>query len=53
VFFGGHVSNPVPVNGHLPRDKDALLGVLRDGLASMPQALRDSHPSKGAEGRIL
>ena len=52
IFFGGHVSNPVPVNGVLPRDKDALLAALRDGLASMPPEVRDSHPSKGAEGAL-
>ena len=53
VFFGAHVSNPVPVNGLLSRDKDALLERLREGLGSMPAELRDSHPSKGAEGRLL
>ena len=53
VFFGAHVSNPVRVNGLLPRDKDTLLEALRDGLAQMPKELRDSHPSKGAEGSLL
>lgn len=53
VFFGLHVSNPVPVQGLLPRDKQALLDALRDGMARMPQELLDSHPSKGAEGRLL
>lgn len=52
TFFGAHVSNPVPVNCLLPRDKDALLAVLREGLAEMPQDVRDSHPSKGAEGAL-
>jgi radical SAM superfamily enzyme YgiQ (UPF0313 family) len=52
VFFGAHVSNPVPVNGLLPRDKGALLAMLHDGLSMMPQSMRDSHPSKGAEGRL-
>lgn len=52
IFFGAHVSNPIPVNGWLPRDKDALLTILRDRLAAMPQELRDSHPTKGAEGRL-
>lgn len=52
VFFGGHVSNPVPVNGLLPRDKDRLLEALRAGLAAMPPELRDSHPKKGAEGSL-
>lgn len=53
VFFGLHVSNPVPVQGILPRDKQPMLAALRDWLARMPQRLLDSHPSKGAEGRLL
>lgn len=53
VFFGLHVSNPVPVQGILPRDKQAMLNALHEGMARMPQRLLDSHPSKGAEGRLL
>lgn len=52
VFFGLHVSNPVPVQGLLGRDKDALLRALREGMASIPRERLDSHPSKGAEGRL-
>lgn len=52
VFFGAHVSNPIPANGLLPRDKEALLTILREGLANTPQEMRDSHPSKGAEGSL-
>lgn len=52
VFFGLHVSNPVPVQGLLGRDKDALLERLRTGMASMPREVLDSHPAKGAEGRL-
>lgn len=52
VFFGAHVSNPIPVNGLLPRDKDELLTVLRDGMARIPRAQLDAHPSKGAEGSL-
>lgn len=52
VFFGLHVSNPVPVQGLLPRDKDALLQALREGKARIPQEVLDSHPSKGGEGRL-
>lgn len=29
IFFGMHASNPVPVLGHLPEDKDRLLRQLR------------------------
>ena len=52
VFFGLHVSNPVPVQGSLPRDKDALLAALREGRDRIPAHVLASHPSKGSEGRI-
>ena len=52
VFFGVHVSNPVPVNGWLPRDKEALLAALRSGMTRIPKAELDSHPDKGAEGSL-
>ena len=52
VFFGLHVSNPVPVQGLLPRDKDELLRALRAGMANFPPEVLDSHPQKGREGRL-
>ena len=52
VFFGMHVSNPVPVQGWLPRDKQALVNALCDGVGRLPQSVLDSHPSKGAEGSL-
>ena len=52
VFFGLHVSNPVPVQGLLPRDKDTLLRALREGMADIPADVLASHPSKGSEGRL-
>lgn len=52
VFFGLHVSNPVPVQGLLSRDKDAMLARLRAGMARIPREVLDSHPTKGAEGRL-
>ncbi len=52
TFFGLHVSNPVPVLGQLPKDKEALLDALRDGMERIPRWALDSHPSKGAEGRL-
>lgn len=52
VFFGLHVSNPVPVQGLLPRDKEAMLTRLREGMARIPREVLDSHPTKGAEGRL-
>ena len=53
VFFGMHVSNPVPVLGMLPRDKEELLRQLREGMAGIPEERLKSHPQKGAEGRLL
>jgi radical SAM superfamily enzyme len=52
VFFGLHVSNPVPVQGLLGRDKAAMLARLRRGMAEIPREVLDSHPAKGAEGRL-
>ena len=52
IFFGLHVSNPIPVQGLLPRDKEELLHALREGMAAIPRAVLDSHPSKGSEGRL-
>ena len=52
LFFGLHVSNPVPVQGLLMRDKAAMLAKLREGMARIPQDVLDSHPAKGAEGRL-
>ena len=53
VFFGAHVSNPVPVVGMLGKDREALLAALDEGRRSLDPALLSSRPSKGAEGRIL
>jgi len=52
VFFGMHVSNPVPVAGLLPRDKERLLRALEQGMAAIPDWQLASHPPKGAEGRL-
>ena len=53
VFFGLHVSNPIPVSGVLPRDKERLIQALENGLLRMPESVANSHPLKGAEGRIM
>ncbi|MBQ3302078.1 MAG: radical SAM protein [Eggerthellaceae bacterium] len=53
IFFGLHVSNPVPVAGFLPQDKDKLVAKLEEGMAAIPQATLDSHPPKGTEGRLF
>lgn len=53
VFFGLHVSNPVPVQGVLPYDKQAMLTRLREGMARIPADKLNETPSKGAEGRLL
>ena len=46
------MSNPIPVGGLLPRDKEEMLAELREGLASISPEARDSHPSKGMEGAL-
>ena len=53
VFYGLHVSNPIPVAGVLPRDKQRMIEKLELGLAEIPQWRLDSHPAKGAEGRLI
>lgn len=53
VFYGLHMSNPIQVAGRLPHDKQEMIETLRAGIASMPQQVRDSHPLKGREGRIV
>ena len=53
VFFGLHVSNPIPVSGVLPADKPRLVAALEMGLSRMPEDIANSHPAKGAEGRAV
>ncbi|MDO4503087.1 MAG: radical SAM protein [Coriobacteriia bacterium] len=52
VFYGMHVSNPVPCSGWLPRDKERLLEQLHAGKARFTEEQLRSHPAKGAEGRL-
>ncbi len=52
IFFGMHVSNPVGVLGNLPQDKDRLIAELIEGKGEYAPWMLDSHPYKGAEGRI-
>ena len=52
IFFGLHVSNPVPAQGWLPRDKSALINALCDGIAALPEHVLAAHPKKGAEGAL-
>ena len=52
TFFGLHVSNPVPVLGRLPQNKQALLDALRFGYGRISPHVLNSHPYKGAEGRL-
>ncbi|MCH4156476.1 MAG: radical SAM protein [Muribaculaceae bacterium] len=53
VFFGLHTSNVIPVNGNLPKDKDALIDYLEKGLAKIPDRILNSKPNKGYEGRAI
>lgn len=52
VFFGAHVSNPVPVNAWLPRDKEKLVQLLCEGRDRFSAEELAGHPSKGAEGAL-
>jgi hypothetical protein len=53
VFFGLHVSNPVPVAGRLPQGKERMLKALEEGMTAIPDWQLASHPPKGAEGRLV
>lgn len=53
TFYGAHVSNPIQVVGRLPQDKEGLLDALVSGMAEIPDYILDSHPHKGAEGRLF
>lgn len=53
VFFGMHVSNPIPVMGMLPDDKDRMIRDIEEGMAAIPAVRLDSHPAKGSEGRLV
>lgn len=53
LYYGLHVSNPVPTYGYLPEDRDKLANKLSSALANMSDRKRDSHPVKGFEGRLV
>lgn len=53
IFFGLHMSNPVPLGGMIPRDKEEMIRKLWEGMNAIPQSKLDSHPRKGFEGRPL
>lgn len=53
VFFGLHVSNPIPVLGTLPNDKSRLIDDLQQGMTHIPEWRLNSHPTKGFEGKIV
>ena len=35
IFLGIHTSDPVPVAGMLPRDRDAMISKLRDAMPAL------------------
>ena len=53
VFFGLHVSNPVPVSGILPRDKERLVRELKLGYGRFSDWQLEKVPPKGSEGRMV
>ncbi len=53
VFFGIHVSNPIPVVGMLPQEKDRMVAQLEEGKGLYSKEELRSIPPKGSEGRIL
>ena len=52
-FFGRHPSNPIPLDGHLPEDREFLLSTLEKSLRVFPRELLCAPPSRGAEGGVL
>lgn len=53
TFFGLHTSNVIPVLGVLPKDKETMLEELEDGMSSYSQAVLNSRPKKGYQGKVL
>ena len=53
TFFGLHTSNVIPVLGVLPKDKETMLEELEDGMSSYSQAVLNSRPKKGYQGKAL
>lgn len=52
-FFGSHPSNPIPMDGHFPEDKDKLIALLGRALRFFPQWFLSAPPTRGAEGGVL
>ena len=51
-FFGAHPSNVLPMRGVLPRDRDAMLGALRETRIRMGSKLNE-RPLRAGEGGIV
>jgi radical SAM superfamily enzyme YgiQ (UPF0313 family) len=52
-FFGLHTSNPVPMYGVLPNDKEKLLNQLEEGISQIQDSVLDNIPQTGVEGRLI
>ena len=53
IFFGVHPSNPVPVYGILPQDKEDMLAELEDGLRTIRIKYLDApYLEKGQQGTL-
>ncbi|BFK76889.1 hypothetical protein I3500192B8_13780 [Acidaminococcus intestini] len=52
-FFGLHMSNVLPINRQYPRDEKVLVRELDGHYAAFPETLKQAHPERGREGRVL
>ena len=52
IYFGSHPSNIVPMQGKLPKHKQAMLEAVREKREQLRRHL-DEYPQRGGEGSIL
>ena len=52
-FFGLHMSNVLPIYRQYPRDEKVLVRELDGHYAAFPEPLKQAHPERGREGRVL
>jgi hypothetical protein len=53
IFYGLHTSNVVSIAGTLPEDQEKLIGLLEEGMTSIPAEILNSRPVKGHEGAAI
>ena len=52
IYFGSHPSNIVPMQGRLPKHKQAMIEAVREKREQLRRHL-DEYPQRGGEGSIL